>query len=263
MAGEVYAGCTHTPPHEHGQTRTYRGPHRCRCEDCRAVHVAAQRERRAEVREKRRAANPAPPRLVPVEVVTEHLRALRASGLALTRIAERTGMDERYLFHLLDPARAAEVKGRPCAHVTVATRDRILAVQPARYVHEVSGRARVPSVGTIRRLNALQALGWPSAALAREAGLSSGAMTEIRTQEWVKVSTAAAVARTYDRLWNRLPPDDTPQARSAITKALRRANAEGWLPPLAWDDHQLDDPAAQPHDWRPRSGRRRTRARVG
>lgn len=248
MTGEVYAGCTHTPPHEHGQTRTYRGPHRCRCEDCRAAHVAQQRERRAE---RRRDRTP-PSRLVPVEVVTEHLRSLRASGLALTRIAEQTGMDQRYLFHLLDPARAAEVKGRPCTHVTTTTRDRILAVQPARYVHEVSGRAHVPSVGTIRRLNALQALGWPSAALAREAGLSSGAMTEIRTQDRVKVSTAAAVARMYDRLWDRLPPDDTPQARSAITKALRRADAEGWLPPLAWDDHQLDDPDAQPEDWRPR-----------
>lgn len=234
MSGAAFDGCQHDPPHLHGETRTYR-THKCRCVDCREANRAAQSDLR------RRKAYGRSTGFVPADETRAHLDRLVRSGLALARITEQTGIDERSLARLL--------KGRPdrsTSRVKESTRDRILAVAPARYVHEVSGRAFVPALGTIRRLNALHAVGWPTGAIAREAGLHATTLNGIRRQRLVTVHTATAIARAYDRVWDVPPPSATRADRASTTQALRRAAANGWPPPMAWDDHNLDRPNGRP-----------------
>jgi hypothetical protein len=109
------------------------------------------------------------------------------------------------------------------------------------------GRARpklVPNFGVRRRLRALQAAGWPVRALAAELGCSYGRVSHMAGGLYGTVhrDTAAAVAALYDRL-SMVP--------GPSLEAARRAAAAGWYPPLAWDDEDLDDPAARPRDtWR-------------
>lgn len=99
--------------------------------------------------------------------------------------------------------------------------------------------ALVPALGTVRRLRALMALGWPSPQLAGRTGMATEQVLRLVAggRERVRRGTAAAVARLYDELSMRPGPS---------TRTRLRATARGWMPPLAWDEDSLDDPAAVP-----------------
>lgn len=91
-----------------------------------------------------------------------------------------------------------------------------------------------PSIGTVRRLQALGWCGWTRADIARVAGVQL-----TYSGQHVTDATAEAVARAYDLLWDVQPPDTFDN-----TQARRAARRLGWAPPLAWDD--IDDPDATP-----------------
>lgn len=105
------------------------------------------------------------------------------------------------------------------------------------------GRARprvVDATGTRRRLRALAALGWPMVILAAQLGYREAQAVSRLCQPGttrVNVATAAAVRRLYDQL--SMTPGPSPRARATAARS-------GWLPPLAWDDADLDNPAAAP-----------------
>jgi hypothetical protein len=97
---------------------------------------------------------------------------------------------------------------------------------------------RVPALGSIRMVQALQAIGWPRWLQAEHAGLPSRrSLGNIHRREWVYAETASAVAALYLRLQN----EDGPSAR---TEDL--AWKAGYPPPGAWAGQDIDDPAAQP-----------------
>ena len=102
----------------------------------------------------------------------------------------------------------------------------------------------VPSVGTRRRVHALNALGWDNITIARHAGRSKGWVTEILKQESIYASTAALICRVYDELSMRIP-----EPSPAATRARNTARKNRWQPPLAWDDDRIDDPAYRPSGW--------------
>lgn len=104
----------------------------------------------------------------------------------------------------------------------------------------MSGYVMKSSIGTVRRLQALGWLGWTRAEIYRRAGLYlvHGGKT---LGSLVRESTADAIARVYDDLW------DCPPLETEETKSVRSLARElGWAPPLAWDDETLDDPEARP-----------------
>ena len=53
--------------------------------------------------------------------------------------------------------------------------------------------------------------------------------------------------RLYDAFSMRVPTPATGYQRGSVLKARRHAARQGWPPPLAWDDEDLDNPHAQPH----------------
>jgi hypothetical protein len=100
---------------------------------------------------------------------------------------------------------------------------------------------RVEATGTHRRLQALRVIGWSLSALGAELGVSKRAVSFLHVYEHVSEDTAARVAAVYDRCW------DKPQHGDRADLARSYALGLGWVPPLAWDEDDLDDPTAKPH----------------
>jgi hypothetical protein len=118
--------------------------------------------------------------------------------------------------------------------------ERILAVKarpaPGRYVD---------ATGTLRRIQALMAIGHTVGGIAAESGVDHTVITDLLQgrSTTVRGCTADRVAAAYDWLNSR---PNTWIRQSAAQTSRNRAAREGWAPPIAWDDDTIDDPAAQP-----------------
>ncbi|MDD7813655.1 hypothetical protein PP713_13885 [Mycobacterium sp. CSUR Q5927] len=122
-------------------------------------------------------------------------------------------------------------------NVRVETARRVMSVRiPGRVVAD--GTGFVDATGTRRRLQALRVAGWSALELARQLGCSESMVCKRNHQSIVRASTAAAVVELFNRL--QLIPGPSERAR-------RHAARKGWLPPLAFDDDTIDDPAAKPN----------------
>ncbi len=112
----------------------------------------------------------------------------------------------------------------------------------------IAGKVRiVPAIGTQRRLQALAVLGWSNASVARRMGMHPEHMPRlIANAVTINAKTAERATAVYRELSMRIPVGTTRQEKQSITCARTRANRNGWLPPLAWDDETIDDPGARP-----------------
>lgn len=99
--------------------------------------------------------------------------------------------------------------------------------------------ARVPNVGTVRRVEALAWMGWSRRDVETAAGLGQTTLDLVkrRPSGLVYRGTAEAVAAVYDGLAAR---------HGGNAQTARWARRNGWVPPLGWDDDTIDDPAAKP-----------------
>lgn len=104
----------------------------------------------------------------------------------------------------------------------------------------------VPAHGVTRRLRALAALGWTGKDLAVHLHVSPDRVSQLMTEQspTVRPETRDAVRRLYDAL-SMTVPDHHPAW--LLARNRRHAAAKGYAPPLAWDDHALDDPDGRPH----------------
>lgn len=107
-----------------------------------------------------------------------------------------------------------------------------------RQMRRARGPLLVPAIGTHRRIEALRAIGWPTSVIAEKAGRAARPGSIIRAdQEMVRAELHDRIRDVYDRLSMTPGPSDRVRVRAI--------NA-GCVPPLAWDDDQIDDPAARP-----------------
>lgn len=99
-----------------------------------------------------------------------------------------------------------------------------------------SSALRLDATGTRRRIEALAALGWPLHELGAQLDMHPESVHRIgRIHPAVYRRTAARVAAVYEQLCMTTGPS---------TRTRNRAHANGWAPPLAWDN--IDDPHEQP-----------------
>ena len=216
--------CTHTRvSHQHGTSTAYRSDG-CRCDACRAAYRSHRQ--RLERRTERS-------RWVDAHEVREHLQSLIDDGATLVSLVRRSGYSELTLRRLLNGERT---------RVWDVTRSDLLAL-----THGAANIRSVDASGTTRRLRALAARGWGSTAVSVEMGRSVANKATIerllhgsRTQ--VTPELAADVSQVYERLWDQQPPMSTPHERATASRMMRRARRDGWLPPAAFDDHELDLP---------------------
>ena len=112
------------------------------------------------------------------------------------------------------------------------------------------GRDRlIPILGARRRLQALAALGWSNAEVARRMGMNSEHLPHLlRYATHIGQRNAARIAAVYDELSMQLPKPTTRHQKQAMSVARNRARRNGWPPPLAWNN--IDDPDERPHERR-------------
>lgn len=208
---------TRTPP-QHGERRCYlRG---CRRPECSAANYRYMSRLRLDYErgEARRA---------PAAPVLEHLRQLINAGWTQAQIERATGVGHRTI---------GPVIAETCTKVSTTTARKILALPIS---EPPTDEVDTDAIGTIRRLQALAAIGHNYPTVAARVGIHKDALGVIargdRTS--VRTETAKAVAAAY-RLLSRTPG----------TSVRTRLNAArlGWQGPLAWDDTTIDDPAATP-----------------
>lgn len=225
--------------HPHGTSNRYThgpagdGADPCRCSLCRTAHnarKAAYNRRRAYGRVD----------MVDAAPVRAHVEALRAAGMGRRRIAAKAGVGEATVQRLCLGRR-----GRLPQRTTGPVARALLAVRAD--LTDLAPLTPVDGTGTRRRLRALVAAGWSPVLIAARLEVSHKRCHQLlRGTGRVSARHALAVRALCDQLWCRTPPAATGHQRRAVTKARNLAAREGWVPIAAWDDHQVDDPAARP-----------------
>jgi hypothetical protein len=108
---------------------------------------------------------------------------------------------------------------------------------------------RIAATGTRRRLQALVAFGYSPTVLGGYLGCTKQAVQQVLAQVRVNRATAARVAALYEPL-SGIPPqfnrDISPSRRRYIDRAAASARARGWVPPIAWEDVDIDNPHTVP-----------------
>ncbi|PRY56484.1 helix-turn-helix domain-containing protein [Glycomyces artemisiae] len=225
-------------------TKTH-GPDRCHLRYCTAAPCVADGRSYKAAHQRYRTRMLAYGRwdpFVDAQPVRDHVAMLRAAGIGIDQIPRLTGMPRRTLIALV-----RGVGGRPPSRlVRSRTAEKVLAVTPG--IERCAPGARVDPTGTRRRLRALQAVGWSQQQLADRMGTSKTVVGRMIRGENGAVLAASVlkVRALYEELWDQAPPGETSAQRQAVTRARRDAAALGYVPPLAWDEETIDDPAAEP-----------------
>ena len=214
--------------HPHGTYSGYRQDG-CRCDLC---HLAKRRHDKRGHMERSQGIY----RTMPVERVKAHIDYLYSTGMGSDSIAKAGGVSA-YAVRRIRNGQATRTK--------VAVAKKLLTVEP-------TDAALVSSIGSIRRLRALLAIGWAMPAVAEVCGINMGMLQHImadnqRSSGMVTRATHEAIRKAYDELSMKLPQPTTPGQKGIVTRSKSTAAKRGWVPPLAWDDGDLDDPNAKPY----------------
>ena len=221
--------------HRHGTHACYTQD-RCRCLPCAAANTAYEANRRRQEAYGRWAP------YVDADTARRHVQGLVAQGMGLKRISVVSGVPQSALSKLLYGQRRAGGTRAPSTRIRPQTETKLLGTQV-----DLAAGARVPAVGTVRRLQALVVVGYSINNLARRVGReprSVGAL--IHGQVETTRATADAVRALYDELSMKPPTTADDHSRISVSRARNYAKAHGWPSPLAWDDDALDHPAALP-----------------
>lgn len=97
----------------------------------------------------------------------------------------------------------------------------------------------VDPTGTVRRIQALQAIGWNCRDIGTRCDKGDEWARLVARSKRVTTTTAFAVAQVYDELCMTVPEGVYAE------RTRRQAREKGYAPPLAWDD--IDDPSEVPN----------------
>jgi hypothetical protein len=198
----------------------------CQLPDCRDRFNARRRALRAGTIQPARV-------LVDAEPVRQHIADLQEAGLSITCIARLAGVAHTTVGNFLRP-RPSNRRGRQ-RNTTPETAAKILAVRP------------LTTVGTMRRIQALTAIGWPARKVAARAGVSARWIGDLRPEAVILISYAEKIVATYDEL-RHLKPENNGVHAGHANRARQRAKDNRWPDPKYWDQHadDIDDPHFQP-----------------
>lgn len=212
----------------HGVLTTYVNQG-CRCRPCSSASSEYGR-RRARLR----AYGQIDP-LIPVETVATHIAWLSTQGVGWERVATLAGVGRTTISQIIYPSRNRR-------GVTPRISAAVMAILPT--LDDLADYALTTAAGTQRRLQALMALGWSLTEIQRSTGMT--ALGRCLTRDLITARAARAVRGFYDTHWDITPRSCDLHAQAVIERTRARAVSAGWLPPLAWDDDAIDDPAAAP-----------------
>jgi hypothetical protein len=194
---------------------------RCGHPDCKA---ATTRYRKRWVLDKSRGNY----RTTSADEVRLHLASLAGAGWTLRAIAGAADVSPQVISHLKDGQRS--VTKRIAAAILAVSVDDL-----PRAASRQTTEPFVPRVGTVRRLQALMAIGWSAKAMGEHLGRNDGGrwVYNLMNQQgrWVTRSTHDVVAAMYRELAAKPGPSEI---------ARRRARRRGFPTPVEWDDIDRD-----------------------
>lgn len=220
------------PSHAHGASSECYLRHGCRDDACRAGQADRARERRREM-----AYGAYTRRHVPAGPTREYLEYLGRCGMGTRAVEEASGVARATIAGIRWGRKIGD-RTVPAKRVRMSTAAKLMAVEPR--LELLADHALVAARGTVRRLQALQTLGWSLAQLAAELRVAETNVSRTMREARVTAAKARQVVALYDRLWDVLPPASTPTRRAMVARVKARAAAAGWVPPLGWDDIDTD-----------------------
>lgn len=224
--------------HQHGTYACYTLD-RCRCEPCTVANSQSEAERnRLKLYGRYQ-------KYVDAYPVRLHVRELMDYGIGLKQIVKVSGVSHGALWKLMYGKRQPDGSQTPARRVLRTTAEKLYAVEPI--MEHLAAGALVDQTGTTRRLQALVAIGYSGAVLAERLGvLRSNFTSTLHGRRPVTKAMHLRVVDLYDELSMSPLAGHDQRTRISVNRARNLAQANGWLPPLAWDDDLIDDPATQP-----------------
>jgi hypothetical protein len=214
---------------DHGDARRYRRG--CTCRPC--IDAATAEARRWKyLRDTGRGGN------VAASKVIRHIWHLRAAGMTDLEIMAAAELARPHLYQIIR-------NGGTVRHTTAA---RILRIPiPAHTGEPTRNGAHVPSLGTRRRLQTLNAEGWPCKELDRRLNTGTGYTAYLirSASDTVRFSTADSIRHMYAKLAALLPEEHGVTVTNA-RQTRARAAAKGWARAAYWDPEDFDDPDFAP-----------------
>lgn len=222
--------------HVHG-TRTAYVVDKCRCRPCTDASAAEERRRSRQKLYGRYDVG-----RVDAAPVRAHLIALMEYGIGLKRIAAIAGVSNATLGKVIygDKTRNSPPRERVERHVA----EGVLAIKPS--LDHLGKSVVVDSAGTIRRIQALVAIGWSQSRIGERIGMDPQNFNRTIRAPRVQAETARKVREVYEDLWDQTQTGHDQRSRISANRSRNYAAKQGWLPPLAWDDDTIDDPATKP-----------------
>lgn len=218
------------PMPDHGDARRYRRG--CTCQPC-TTAATAEAKKWKYIRDTGGSS------WVPAERVIRYVWRLRYAGMTDTQIREQAKLTPPHLYQII----------RNKVPVRYSTAARILAIPvPATTDSPNRNGTHVPGLGTLRRLQALTAEGWPAKELEKRLGTGAGYVSYLLRGEGsgtVRLFTAAAIRNLFDQLDGQRPEDHGVPAPHAKT-ARNRAAKNLWPGAAYWDQDDFDNPDFQP-----------------
>lgn len=223
-------GAAVRPLPAHGTLSRYKY-HGCKCLVCLDAYAQYQALRRRKIGYGTWHA------LVDAGPAREHIAVLNARGMTWEQIAYQAGVETYVLRRLRGAA------GRPrVERVKPDFAKRLLAVRFT--VKAATSKSLVQSVGVVRRLQALRAIGWPVGELAWRIGVHRKTVSNMMRDEFVQALTHERVVTVFDDLRD-LDPRLMGVSESTVRRATAYAARCGWAKPSQWRG-DIDDPAAVP-----------------
>ena len=239
----IAARIDHTPkPCHHKQTTHVHGTRACYVLDrCRCTPCSQDRARWERVSSRAKAYGRWD-NLVDAGPAREHVTALTAQGMGLKRIVAVSDISQGLLWKLIYGKYRPDGTRNPSKRVRSVTEQTILAI-----TLDLAGGAKVDSVGTTRRIQALVAIGWSQSKIAARLGVNPANFLGLaHGRTGVTTARAKAIADLYDELWNTTPPRAGHRDKIAYARSVRYAALAGWSVPMAWDEDTIDNPTALP-----------------
>lgn len=170
------------------------------------------------------------PSKVPSSRVQQHVKDLRAAGVSLGMISAASGVSVQALTFIEDGA---------FEWVLVDRADAILKVT----VHPLPCQPWVVSVGAIRRMEALRALGFTVPNIADRLGVNRRKVLDMWGRPACAYRRWAAIRDLYDEL-STTPAGELQGSEHGRARAL--AKRSGFILPMEWEGYDIDDPRVTP-----------------
>lgn len=220
---------------DHGDPRRYRRG--CRCTTCKTGTTAA-------VRRQRYLRNTGRGTMVSPKRAAHHIELLRSHGMSDKDIQTDAGVGPNVFYRIT--GQRTDIRRN--------TEARILAVKP-RPVDAPRSGAHIPGRGTIHRLRALAADGWPAAHLGERCGKRKQFIVHLQNSDPDTARVRRWVADYVIELSNQLAgqqPEEHGVAAHIAERIRKAAASKGWAGTAYWDPDDYDNP-----DFTPATGNQR------